>query len=98
MSAFPGSSRVLKGGIVFLDADEFTVLPHDMIVLTDRLETADPNAVQCGIFPSLGVERLTYRARPVVQKQLQCVPTARAVSGEGLLLPGVGLYVAYAPG
>src|SRR5258708_36940593 len=33
MSAFPGSPRVLKGGIVLLDPDQFTVLPNGIIVL-----------------------------------------------------------------
>lgn len=33
MSAFPGSPRVLKGGIVLLDPDTFTVLPNGVIVL-----------------------------------------------------------------
>ncbi len=33
MSAFPGSPRVLKGGIVLLDPDKFTVLPNGIIVL-----------------------------------------------------------------
>jgi hypothetical protein len=33
MSAFPGSPRVIKGGIVLLDPDTFTVLPNGIIVL-----------------------------------------------------------------
>jgi hypothetical protein len=33
MSAFPGSPRVLKGGLVLLDPDTFTVLPNGIIVL-----------------------------------------------------------------
>lgn len=33
MSAFPGSPRILKGGIVLLDPDTFTVLPNGIIVL-----------------------------------------------------------------
>jgi len=33
MGAFPNSPRVLKGGIVLLDSDQFTVLPNGIIVL-----------------------------------------------------------------
>jgi hypothetical protein len=33
MSSFPGSPIVLKGGIVLLDPDQFTVLPNGIIVL-----------------------------------------------------------------
>lgn len=33
MSSFPGSPRILKGGIVLLDPDRFTVLPNGVIVL-----------------------------------------------------------------
>jgi hypothetical protein len=33
MSSFPGSPRLLKGGIVLLDPDQFTVLPNGIILL-----------------------------------------------------------------
>ncbi len=33
MTAFPGSPRILKGGIVLLDPDTFAVLPNGIIVL-----------------------------------------------------------------
>jgi hypothetical protein len=33
MSSFPGSPRILKGGLVLLDPDRFTVLPNGIIVL-----------------------------------------------------------------
>jgi len=33
MSTFPGSPRVLKGGIVLLDPDSFTLLPNGVIAL-----------------------------------------------------------------
>ena len=33
MSSFPGSPRILKGGIVLLDPDTFNVLPNGIIVL-----------------------------------------------------------------
>lgn len=33
MTTFPGSPRILKGGIVLLDPDTFTVLPNGIIVL-----------------------------------------------------------------
>jgi hypothetical protein len=33
MTTFPGSPRILKGGLVLLDPDTFTVLPNGIIVL-----------------------------------------------------------------
>ncbi len=39
MSAFPGSPKVLKGGIVLLDPDTFTVLPNGIIVLQYNPDT-----------------------------------------------------------
>jgi hypothetical protein len=39
MSAFPGSPRVLKGGIVLLDPARFTVLPNGIIVLQYNPDT-----------------------------------------------------------
>lgn len=39
MSAFPGSPRVLKGGIVLLDPNQFTVLPNGIIVLQYNPDT-----------------------------------------------------------
>jgi hypothetical protein len=39
MSAFPGSPRVLKGGLVLLDPDTFTVLPNGVIVLQYNPDT-----------------------------------------------------------
>ena len=39
MSAFPGSPRVLRGGIVLLDPDNFTVLPNGIIVLQYNADT-----------------------------------------------------------
>jgi len=39
MSAFPGSPRVLKGGLVLLDPDTFTVLPNGIIVLQYNPDT-----------------------------------------------------------
>src|SRR3984893_2637754 len=39
MTAFPGSPRVLKGGIVLLDPDTFTVLPNGIIVLQYNSDT-----------------------------------------------------------
>ena len=39
MSAFPGSPKVLKGGIVLLDPDKFTVLPNGIIVLQYNPDT-----------------------------------------------------------
>src|SRR6266540_1739141 len=39
MSAFPGSPKVLKGGIVLLDPDRFTVLPNGIIVLQYNPDT-----------------------------------------------------------
>jgi hypothetical protein len=39
MTSFPGSPRVLKGGIVLLDPDRFTVLPHGIIVLQYNPDT-----------------------------------------------------------
>jgi hypothetical protein len=39
MSAFPGSPRVLKGGLVLLDPDRFTVLPNGIIVLQYNPDT-----------------------------------------------------------
>lgn len=47
MSAFPGSPRILKGGLVLLDPDTFVVLPNG-----DQPEVPDlnPNTVQSGIF------------------------------------------------
>ena len=39
MSAFPGSPKVLKGGIVLLDPDPFTVLPNGIIVLQYNPDT-----------------------------------------------------------
>ena len=39
MSAFPGSPRVLRGGIVLLDPDKFTVLPNGIIVLQYNSDT-----------------------------------------------------------
>ena len=39
MSAFPGSPRILKGGLVLLDPDTFAVLPNGIIVLQYNPET-----------------------------------------------------------
>jgi hypothetical protein len=39
MSAFPGSPKVLKGGIVLLDPDRFTLLPNGIIVLQYNPDT-----------------------------------------------------------
>jgi len=39
MSAFPGSPRILKGGLVLLDPDRFTVLPNGIIVLQYNPDT-----------------------------------------------------------
>jgi len=39
MSAFPGSPRVLKGGLVLLDPDSFAVLPNGIIVLQYNPDT-----------------------------------------------------------
>jgi hypothetical protein len=39
MSAFPGSPKVLKGGIVLLDPVQFTVLPNGIIVLQYNPDT-----------------------------------------------------------
>lgn len=39
MSTFPGSPRILKGGIVLLDPDTFTVLPNGIIVLQYNPDT-----------------------------------------------------------
>jgi hypothetical protein len=39
MSDFPGSPRLLKGGIVLLDPDSFAVLPNGVIVLQYNPET-----------------------------------------------------------
>jgi hypothetical protein len=39
MSAFPGSPRVLKGGLVLLDPDTFNVLPNGIIVLQYNPDT-----------------------------------------------------------
>jgi hypothetical protein len=39
VSAFPGSPRVLKGGLVLLDPDQFTVLPNGIIVLQYNPDT-----------------------------------------------------------
>ena len=39
MSAFPGSPKVLRGGIVLLDPDRFTVLPNGIIVLQYNPDT-----------------------------------------------------------
>ncbi len=39
MTTFPGSPRVLKGGLVLLDPDRFTVLPGGVIVLQYNPDT-----------------------------------------------------------
>ncbi|HUH61501.1 MAG TPA: hypothetical protein VLZ50_00835, partial [Terracidiphilus sp.] len=39
MSSFPGSPRILKGGLVLLDPDTFAVLPNGVIVLQYNPET-----------------------------------------------------------
>jgi hypothetical protein len=39
MSAFPGSPKVLRGGIVLLDPDRFTLLPNGVIVLQYNPDT-----------------------------------------------------------
>ena len=39
MSAFPGSPKVIRGGLVLLDPDTFTVLPHGIIVLQYNADT-----------------------------------------------------------
>jgi len=39
MSTFPGSPRILKGGLVLLDPDTFTVLPNGIIVLQYNPDT-----------------------------------------------------------
>jgi hypothetical protein len=39
MSAFPGSPKVIRGGIVLLDPDQFTVLPNGIIVLQYNPDT-----------------------------------------------------------
>src|SRR5581483_11614401 len=39
MSAFPGSPKVIRGGLVLLDPDAFTVLPNGIIVLQYNADT-----------------------------------------------------------
>jgi hypothetical protein len=39
MTTFPGSPRILKGGLVLLDPDTFTVLPNGIIVLQYNPDT-----------------------------------------------------------
>ena len=39
MSQFPGSPKILKGGIVLLDPDRFTVLPNGIIILQYNPDT-----------------------------------------------------------
>src|ERR1017187_9040025 len=39
MTTFPGSPRILKGGLVLLDPDTFTVLPNGVIVLQYNPDT-----------------------------------------------------------
>lgn len=39
MTTFPGSPRILKGGLVLLDPDRFTVLPNGVIVLQYNPDT-----------------------------------------------------------
>jgi len=39
MSAFPGSPKVIRGGLVLLDPDNFTVLPNGIIVLQYNADT-----------------------------------------------------------
>src|SRR5499427_2446894 len=39
MTTFPGAPRILKGGIVLLDPDNFTVLPNGIIVLQYNPDT-----------------------------------------------------------
>jgi hypothetical protein len=39
MSSFPGSPKILKGGIILLDPDQFTVLPNGIIILQYNPET-----------------------------------------------------------
>jgi hypothetical protein len=39
MSTFPGSPRILKGGIVLLDPDSFTLMPNGVIVLQYNPDT-----------------------------------------------------------
>lgn len=39
MSSFPGSPRILKGGIVLLDPDTFAVLPNGVLVLQYNPDT-----------------------------------------------------------
>ena len=46
MSAFPGSPRVLKGGIVLLDPDTFAVLPNGIIVAAVQPRHADAHAAR----------------------------------------------------
>lgn len=39
MTAFPGSPKIMKGGIVLLDPDRFTLLPNGIIVLQYNPDT-----------------------------------------------------------
>src|SRR5450631_3857917 len=39
MTSFPGSPRILKGGLVLLDPDRFTVLPNGIIALQYNPDT-----------------------------------------------------------
>ena len=39
MSSFPGSPRILKGGLILLDPDSFNVLPNGIIVLQYNPDT-----------------------------------------------------------
>jgi hypothetical protein len=39
MTTFPGSPRILKGGLVLLDPDTFTVLPNGIVVLQYNPDT-----------------------------------------------------------
>jgi hypothetical protein len=39
MNAFPGSPKVIRGGLVLLDPDNFTVLPNGIIVLQYNADT-----------------------------------------------------------
>ena len=81
MSAFPGSPRLLKGGLVLLDPDSFAVLPNGVIVmqynpdtLTRTLKIKD--AEEDGDQPRLVAPTLD----PAPPNTLEAIPSAYRAS------------------
>ena len=78
MSAFPGSPRLLKAGLVLLDPDQFTPLANGIIVLQYNPETLTRSYKVKGIQESGDrSEALRVTGPPVESRRVATIAPAR---------------------